>query len=88
MFLEPFKGCTRSVCLLETGWVSNLFTHKFFAHASALKHLKAWALVHEEIVIPLYVYLPIKGKNRELQQILSYFSIPMSLLFIYFSMIL
>lgn len=87
MFLEPFKGCTRSVCLSETGWVSNLFTHKFFAHASALKHLKARALVHEEIVIPLYLYLSIKGKNRELQQ-MSYFSILMSLVFIYFSMIL
>lgn len=67
MFLEPLTGYSRCVCLNETGWSSDLFIHKFFAHASALKHLKSRALVHGEIaIIPFFFYLPIKGKHREL----------------------
>lgn len=41
--------------------------HKFFVHASALKRLKSRAMLHGEIAILFFpLYLPIKGKNREL----------------------
>lgn len=67
MFLQPLTGHSLSVCLYETGWVSDLLMHKFFAHASALKRLKPLALVHGEIAIILFfLYLPIKEKKREL----------------------
>lgn len=75
MFLEPLAGYSRSVCLNETGWDSDLFMHKFFAHASALKCLKSLALVHGEIAIILFfpVTSILNAKIKNFIQISSYF---------------
>lgn len=81
MFLESLTGYSRSVCLNETGWDSDLFMKKLFVTltltltlASALKRLKSRALVHGEIANILFFPFTslLKAKIENFIQLSSY----------------